>query len=537
MTRPMREREEGRGSAAGEYPHAKRPRRDSLEEAEDDFARAQASLDRKRRQRQQPTQHQTSTMSEAHDFANVSADRLHRFQPYNERRHDVAGSDSPSSRPSSGSTHTTTIATTWRLTTDYRRGLLQVRITEATSTKQPAIDRTGGNNTTTSATTWLQRAKAAGCRHGNPQVRAAQVISLKQPAIDSTWFNITTTRHDVATHDRLSSRLSPSLHRPSNQPRPSHQVHRESYDSYGPQQTPARDQTRRPEDRDREIKPGPGSRPQNPNRGVYHDFAREGRDRPAPSRFDSPPQTQGSDRDQRPSYHSLTRGGGHGRGQSLQREPDVTSDRGQSHHPRRFTGTSFQPPEQIYNKPPFHEKVKLNTEDAEKLVTHGGQSIDPHVELRCGNCGHRGHRLIDCIWPDLSGQISGCPLCNTKLHHLDECARVSQLSKAQLYNLLIHRRGNRPAIASRTPWVDLVMEAATASIGIKDPQGGPFPWTKDFAKSQGHTWCKYENRSGPLWEFYDYRAGKEGRMPLPTDPKTKNLEKVLSSVEGLRRTE
>ncbi|KAJ0353061.1 hypothetical protein COL154_001685 [Colletotrichum chrysophilum] len=386
MTRPKREREEGRGSAAGEYPRAKRPRRDSLEEAEDDFARAQASLDRKRRQRQQPTQHQTSTMSEAHDFANVSADRLHRFQPYNERRHD------PSSRPSS-------------------------------------------------------------------------------------------------------------------------------------------------EDRDREIKPGPGSRPQNPNRGVYHDFAREGRDRPAPSRFDSPPQTQGSDRDQRPSYHSLTRGGGHGRGQSLQREPDVTSDRGQSHHPRRFTGTSFQPPQQICNKPPFHEKVKLNTEDAEKLVTHGGQSIDPHVELRCGNCGHRGHRLIDCIWPDLSGQISGCPLCNTKLHHLDECARVSQLSKAQLYNLLIHRRGNRPAIASRTPWVDLVMEAATASIGIKDPQGGPFPWTEDFAKSQGHTWCKYENRSGPLWEFYDYRAGKEGRMPLPTDPKTKNLEKVLSSVEGLRITE
>ncbi|KAI8255983.1 hypothetical protein K4K58_005169 [Colletotrichum sp. SAR11_239] len=311
MTRPKREREEGRNSDAGEYPHATRPRRDSLEEAEDDFARAQASLDRKRRQRQQPTQHRTSTMSEAHEFAHVSGDRLHRFQPYNERRHDVAGSDSPSSRPSSG----------------------------------------------------------------------------------------------------------------------------------------------------------------------------------------------------------------------------------QSHHPRQFTGTSFQPPHQICNKPPFHEKVKLNTEDAEKLVTHGGQSIDPHVELRCGNCGHRGHRLIDCIWPDLSGQISGCPLCNTKLHYLDECARVSQLSKAQLYNLLIHRRGNRPAIASRTPWVDLVMEAATASIGVKDPRGGPFPWTKDFAKSQGHVWCKHENRSGPLWEFYDYRAGKEGRMPLPTDPKTKNLEKVLSSVEELRRTE
>ncbi|KAI8232541.1 hypothetical protein K4K54_011826 [Colletotrichum sp. SAR 10_86] len=442
MTRPKREREEGRGSDAGKYPHAKRPRRDSLEEAEDDFARAQASLDRKRRQRQQPTQHQTSTMSEAHDFANVSADRLHRFQPYNERRHDVATHDRLSSRPSSG-----------------------------------------GNNTTTSATTWLQRAEAAGYRRSHLQ------------------------------------------------------VYRESYDSYGPQQTPARDQTRRPEDRDREIKPGPGSRPQNPSRGVYHDFAREGRDRPAPSRFNSPPQTQGSDRDQRSSYQSLTRGGGHGRGQSLQREPDVTSDRGQSHHPRQFTGTSFQPPHQICNKPPFHEKVKLNTEDAEKLVTHGGQSIDPHVELRCGNCGHRGHRLIDCIWPDLSGQISGCPLCNTKLHYLDECARVSQLSKAQLYNLLIHRRGNRPAIASRTPWVDLVMEAATASIGIKDPRGGPFPWTKDFAKSQGHVWCKHENRSGPLWEFYDYRAGKEGRMPLPTDPKTKNLEKVLSSVEELRRTE
>ncbi|KAI8232150.1 hypothetical protein K4K53_005100 [Colletotrichum sp. SAR 10_77] len=350
MTRPKREREEGRGSDAGKYPHAKRPRRDSLEEAKDDFARAQASLDRKRRQRQQPTQHQTSTMSEAHDFANVSADRLHRFQPYNERRHDVAGSDSPSSRPSPG---------------PHRRSNQHQATSDRSHRFHPYNDH----------------------------------------------------RHDVATHDRLSSRPSS----------------------------------------------------------------------------------------------------------------------GQSHHPRRFTGTSFQPPQQICNKPPFHEKVKLNTEDAEKLVTHGGQSIDPHVELRCGNCGHRGHRLIDCVWPDLSGQISGCPLCNTKLHYLDECARVSQLSKAQLYNLLIHRRGNRPAIASRTPWVDLVMEAATASIGIKDPRGGPFPWTKDFAKSQGHTWCKYENR--PLWEFYDYRVGKEGRMPLPTDPKTKNLEKVLSSVEELRRTE
>ncbi|KAF5511617.1 hypothetical protein CGCS363_v002349 [Colletotrichum siamense] len=453
-------------------------------------------------------------MSEAHEFAHVSGDRLHRFQPYNDHRHDVATHDRLSSRPSSGPHHRSN----------------QHQATSDRSHRRQQHNDQRHDVAATSGSGRLSPQPSLGPRRPSNQPQAS---SDRRHMIQHHNDH----RHDVATHDRLSSRLSSSPHRPSNQPRPSHQVYRESYDSYGPQQTLARDQTRRPDDRDREIKPGPGSRPQNPSRGVYHDFAREGRDRPAPSRFDSPPQTQGSDRDQQSSYHSLTRGGGHSRGQSLQREPDVTSDRGQSHHPRRFTGTSFQPPQQICNKPPFHEKVKLNTEDAEKLVTHGGQSIDPHVELRCGNCGHRGHRLIDCIWPDLSGQISGCPLCNTKLHYLDECARVSQLSKAQLYNLLIHRRGNRPAIASRTPWVDLVMEAATASIGIKDPRGGPFPWTKDFAKSQGHVWCKHENRSGPLWEFYDYRAGKEGRMPLPTDPKTKNLEKVLSSVEELRRTE
>ncbi|KAF3810160.1 hypothetical protein GCG54_00002612 [Colletotrichum gloeosporioides] len=470
MARPKREWEEGMNSDAGEYPHRKRPRRDSLEGAEDDFARAQASLDRKRRQRQQPTQQQTSTMSEAHEFANVSADRLYRLQTYNERRHDVVGHDRLSSRPSSGPHR----PSNQHQATSDRRHMIQ---------------------------------------HHNDH------------------------RHDAATHDRLSSRPSSGPHRSSNQPRPSHQVHRESYDSYVPQQTLARDQTRRPENHDREIKPRPGSRPQNPSRGVYHDFAREGRGRPAPSRFDPPAQPRGSDRDQRPSYRSLSRGDNHGWGQSIQREPDITSDRGRFHRPPRFTERRFQPPQEIRDKPPFCEKVKLNKEDAEKLVTHGRQSIDRHVELRCGNCGHRGHRLIDCIWPDLSGQISGCPLCNTKLHHLDECARVSRLSKAQLYHLLVHRRGNRPAIASRTPWVDLVMGAATSSIEIKDPRGGPFPWTKDFAKSQGHVWCKYANRSGPLWEFYDYRAGKEERMPLPIDPKTKNLEKVLSSVEELRRTE
>ncbi|KAF0325919.1 zinc knuckle domain protein [Colletotrichum asianum] len=512
MTRPKREREEGRGSAAGEYAHAKRPRRDSLEEAEDDFARAQASLDRKRRQRQQPTQHQTSTMSEAHDFANVSADRLHRFQPYNERRHDVAGTDSPSSRPSS-----------------HRRSNQH----QATSDRSHRFHPYNDHRHDVAATSESGRPspwQSSGPRRPSNQPQAS---SDRRHMIQHHNDH----RHEVATHDRLSLRPSSSLHRPSNQPQPSHQVYRESYDSYIPQQTPARDQTRRPEDCDREIKPGPGFRSQDSSRRVYHDFAREGRDRPASSRFDPPAQTRGSDQDQRPSHRSLSRSDDHGRDQLIHREPNPTSDRGQSHQPRRFTGTSFQLPQQICNKPPFHEKVKLNTEDAEKLVTHGGQSIDPDVELRCGNCGHRGHRLIDCIWPDLSGQISGCPLCNTKLQHLDECARVSQLSKAQLYNLLIHRRGNRPAIASHTPWVDLVMEAATSSIGIKDPRGGPFPWTKDFAKSQGHTWCKYENRSGPLWEFYDYRAGKEGRMPLPTDPKTKNLEKVLSSVEELRRTE
>ncbi|KAJ0348612.1 hypothetical protein KNSL1_005382 [Colletotrichum chrysophilum] len=39
----------------------------------------------------------------------------------------------------------------------------------------------------------------------------------------------------------------------------------------------------------------------------------------------------------------------------------------------------------------------------------------------CGNCGHTGHLLVDCAFPDDSGFVSGCPVCNTKLHNANDC--------------------------------------------------------------------------------------------------------------------
>ncbi|KAI8280829.1 hypothetical protein K4K60_004644 [Colletotrichum sp. SAR11_57] len=69
----------------------------------------------------------------------------------------------------------------------------------------------------------------------------------------------------------------------------------------------------------------------------------------------------------------------------------------------------------------------------------------------CGNCGHTGHLLVDCAFPDDSGFISGCPVCNTKLHNANDCLRVQPLSPRDLVSFIIVRRGNKPPLRCRDP--------------------------------------------------------------------------------------
>uniref|UniRef100_L2FVT4 CCHC-type domain-containing protein n=1 Tax=Colletotrichum fructicola (strain Nara gc5) TaxID=1213859 RepID=L2FVT4_COLFN len=107
----------------------------------------------------------------------------------------------------------------------------------------------------------------------------------------------------------------------------------------------------------------------------------------------------------------------------------------------------------------------------------------------CGNCGHTGHLLVDCAFPDDSGFISGCPVCNTKLHNANDCLRVQPLSPRDLVSFIIVRRGNKPPLRCRDPW-------------------GPLPWTIAFTRDM----IKGTERD-KVWLEHHYFAGDYQTLP------------------------
>ncbi|KAI8249621.1 hypothetical protein K4K56_010158 [Colletotrichum sp. SAR 10_98] len=80
-------------------------------------------------------------------------------------------------------------------------------------------------------------------------------------------------------------------------------------------------------------------------------------------------------------------------------------------------------------------------------------------DLTCGNCGLRGHILLDCLWPDQDGWIQACPLCNSKEHHLEGCDRMQRLTERDMFDILVLRRANKLPLKTTEAWIEWVMIA------------------------------------------------------------------------------
>ncbi|WYZ34127.1 hypothetical protein EsH8_I_000403 [Colletotrichum jinshuiense] len=176
--------------------------------------------------------------------------------------------------------------------------------------------------------------------------------------------------------------------------------------------------------------------------------------------------------------------------------------RAQSNHPSRREKARIlhDKDTQQRRKAPFFGKFKLSAPQQMALELKGYEALgeDRYGKGGCANCGHWNHWLGDCAFPDDSGFIMGCPLCNSKNHVWDECKRGQALSLEERFLLIIARRAKKPAIRSNVPWVDLLGEVVRASKQhlFKGIRG--MPWTRVFTlemisrPKSAHSWLQFD---------------------------------------------
>ncbi|WYZ34128.1 hypothetical protein EsH8_I_000404 [Colletotrichum jinshuiense] len=151
-----------------------------------------------------------------------------------------------------------------------------------------------------------------------------------------------------------------------------------------------------------------------------------------------------------------------------------------------------------------------------------------NANVTCGNCSGRGHGLIDCIWPDASGFIYGCPACNTKEHSLDDCPHRGNWEDKMWCYVLIYRRARKPPIKTVRSWAEIAAKAPER--GLLDFLKMGFPWTSLY----GRELQKYMHSDMHVWLTYDYSNDSLNQGSLPFDPVTKDLYTVLGN-PALRR--
>ncbi|KAK1970891.1 hypothetical protein LY78DRAFT_716612 [Colletotrichum sublineola] len=177
-------------------------------------------------------------------------------------------------------------------------------------------------------------------------------------------------------------------------------------------------------------------------------------------------------------------------------------------HPPQMAGTPsgshLRDADYRRNKPPF-----------------GVQSLEGgrfHEDNVCNQCVHFGHWLGDCVFPDDSGYIKGCPIHNAKDHTWDDCPDARKMSLERKIMYLILRRRNKPAIQSTQPWIALAKIALQQ--GSEEYCWGPSVWTHEFAMKMirgskaGHPWL-------------DFNYGRQLISTLPKDPETMDDPGVL----------
>ncbi|KAI8260200.1 hypothetical protein K4K58_002104 [Colletotrichum sp. SAR11_239] len=158
---------------------------------------------------------------------------------------------------------------------------------------------------------------------------------------------------------------------------------------------------------------------------------------------------------------------------------------------------------------------KAEKKDSKEVFDRSRQFSDDN---QCGNCGHFGHTLADCLFPDDSGFIMGCPAHNTKRHHYDGCKHSLTLEQRAE---LLARRGNGPQIRSAESLQEQLQSFIDA--GAEHLIQTPLPWTVDHTRSL----VLAKNRADQPWLAFDYGTHPAGSLPADGLTGTRSAREVI----------
>ncbi|KXH35795.1 hypothetical protein CSIM01_00509 [Colletotrichum simmondsii] len=146
---------------------------------------------------------------------------------------------------------------------------------------------------------------------------------------------------------------------------------------------------------------------------------------------------------------------------------------------------------------PYLGKYALSEDENIRIQLYGTEVLKRDDRYReqntCANCGHHGHWLGDCAFPDDDGSIGGCPLCNSKMHCWDQCSRAQSLSTRIKAELIVLRRANKPPIRSRLPFTKILQDALDKSSEYLFAEAPGMPWTMEFTRNEMYK--KFEDQA------------------------------------------
>ncbi|KAF4779079.1 hypothetical protein HER10_EVM0000774 [Colletotrichum scovillei] len=198
------------------------------------------------------------------------------------------------------------------------------------------------------------------------------------------------------------------------------------------------------------------------------------------------------------------------------------------------------------SKPPFLLKITIPAQEESNIKTGATLTSLLRQDLdnaRCANCGHHGHRLIDCVFPDISGTIKGCWLCNDKSHDWCECNHPLKdtLTWSAIYDVMIGDRGGKPCFRMPFSIFDMVWKLRCQSHHSTryDGQHGPFPLSCKFVKKM--LTGKIKDADGKvvkIWQTYNYSTDEgliNRRCHLMPDLRTDTYDKLLVYRDDLEK--